>query len=610
MHLPCETNCTSDLKLSVATQDFRMSAPYYGLSPFQLPEAASSSREVVLAARDSMIAQRDALERQVLSANALLNSTTPVNRLPQELLINIFRVLKEQSPETSAHPWYKIAAVCRSWRAIACSAPLLWADIHVSPRMNAVLFQAFLERSHPIAISVLFVSTVRLAPYLALIRAHLPRVRVLRFLATPRSEADLVADLLEESMPALEQLSVMLNPSFNEDTDTDDEDEDVLSEPEEEEVFLWNPMEEKLPNLRLLCLRGVALGFSSTIGASLEGLELRDCVGGDASLLAVNNVLRRCVNLKTLAISRYRCNEEHVGPGPRITLPKTLRTFDLEDTSWSTAYVLDTLYVPPTTNVYINKLVADEPEDGTDAPISSCIPDDKSCLPILAMVDHVHVVQRRDDGSCAIIGRRGPRKITVEAIPSGVYPVVPDIAHDLAALFANAPLVDLVVTSLGIREITATGWVHILGRFPLLRRVAVIGLGPDRTSQSRDTLLEALQGGRGVLCPNLRELAISSYDEQADGEVLESIKDCLERRAARGQRLATLRLCLTSGAPYHLKAMVDAARCRREEWWSKAASHLADAVVFEFDTAFDEEVRASSVLMRNQAVALTRVHAL
>lgn len=581
-----------------------MTAPYYGLSPFQLPEVTSSTREVVLAARDHLVSQRDALELQILSANALLNSTSPVNRLPTEILINIFRDLKEGSTESGTQPWYNVAAVCRSWRAIASSTPLLWNDIHVGPDMNAVLFQAFLERSHPIPIAVSFASTTKLAVYLALIRAHLSRVRVLRFDSTPRSEADLVADLLDESMPALEELSVLLNPSLNEDEDEEDE-EDVVTY-QEEEVFAWRPQEQKLPNLVDLSLRGVILAFSATLGASLKRLELCDCIGLGASLAVLNEVLRRCSSLEELVIRRYRCNDERMGPGPRIALPKKLRTLILEDTHWYTAYVLDTFYVQRRVQVSITKLVEDDPDDDLDGPISVCIPEDKTCLPILAKVNRVHAQVRCGDGSCVIVGALGAHQIVVNSVATRFRAIVPDIAQDLVALFGAAPLAELVVDCVGTHIITSPEWVRMLGHFPLLRRLAVIGGSNDKQYEydARSHLLAALQEDRSALCPNLRDLTLSSRDRRLrKGTVLDTVlhdvEECLERRGGRGQRLGTLRIGFVDKNMAHLGEEERTSLRQREVQYTAALSHLVDKVEFTYDamnlfaSSADREVRIS-----------------
>ncbi|EIW52561.1 uncharacterized protein TRAVEDRAFT_61034 [Trametes versicolor FP-101664 SS1] len=570
-----------------------MTAPYYGLSPFQLTEVTSSTREVVLAARDHLVSQRDTLELQILSANALLNSTSPVNRLPTEILINIFRDLKEGRTESGTQPWYNVAAVCRSWRAIASSTPLLWNDIHVGPDMNAVLFQAFLERSLPFPIAVSFASSTKLAVYLALIRAHLSRVRVLRFISTPRSEADLVADLLNESMPTLEKLTVWLNPSLNEDGDEDDD----MDASQEEEVFAWRPEEQKLPHLVDLSLRGIVLRFSATLGTSLRRLELRDCIGLAASLAVLNDVLRRCDKLEKLLISRYRCNDERLGPGPRISLPQTLRTLVLVDSHWYTAYVLDTFYVPPTVQISITKVVENEQEDRLDGPISECIPEDRTCLPILAMVDRVHVELQRADGVCTVIGAVGAHKITIDTIAMHVEDtVVPDIARDLPMLFGDAPLVELIINCVGEHYITMMDWIHMLKRFPLIQRLSVIGGSLSQSEhQPRYTLVAALQGPRNVLCPNLRELALVSRHPEED-KLLQNLTACLERREARGQRLAVLRFGLICGTAGCLGADEKAELEQREVRRIEVLSHLADKVEFAsnavklFDNSPYEEI--------------------
>lgn len=59
------------------------------------------------------------------------NSSTPVNRLPLELLQIIFELLMGSAEEAEAYQWRAIHSVCSYWRDIALRTPLLWSHVHI-----------------------------------------------------------------------------------------------------------------------------------------------------------------------------------------------------------------------------------------------------------------------------------------------------------------------------------------------------------------------------------------------------------------------------------------------------------------------------------------------
>ena len=61
-------------------------APYFGLPPLQ-DRALLLPLEEIKATISNLKLQKEALERRILSASALLNYQPPINRLPPELLV-------------------------------------------------------------------------------------------------------------------------------------------------------------------------------------------------------------------------------------------------------------------------------------------------------------------------------------------------------------------------------------------------------------------------------------------------------------------------------------------------------------------------------------------
>ncbi|KAF7797260.1 hypothetical protein EIP86_008453, partial [Pleurotus ostreatoroseus] len=66
-----------------------------------------------------------------------------IEDLPEELLIRIFRVLRDTPP--CSHCWLSVTHVCQGWRQIALNAAELWTYIPYSG--NADLIKAFVSRS-------------------------------------------------------------------------------------------------------------------------------------------------------------------------------------------------------------------------------------------------------------------------------------------------------------------------------------------------------------------------------------------------------------------------------------------------------------------------------
>ena len=71
---------------------------------------------------------------------ALKSPQTPIHRLPDDILSSLFLFIHDQSDRcdfiSSDHPSVRLSHVCRRWRDLAISTPLLWTSIvleHVAP---------------------------------------------------------------------------------------------------------------------------------------------------------------------------------------------------------------------------------------------------------------------------------------------------------------------------------------------------------------------------------------------------------------------------------------------------------------------------------------------
>ena len=76
-----------------------------------------------------------------------------IEDLPEELLIRIFRMLRDIFPK--GHRWIVITHVCQGWRQIALNAAELWTYIHSG---NVDLIKTFVLRSQQAPLDIRYVS--------------------------------------------------------------------------------------------------------------------------------------------------------------------------------------------------------------------------------------------------------------------------------------------------------------------------------------------------------------------------------------------------------------------------------------------------------------------
>ncbi|TFK84205.1 hypothetical protein K466DRAFT_472983, partial [Polyporus arcularius HHB13444] len=74
----------------------------------------------------------------ILELGESLNSRLPINSLPYEILVKIFRIVQTDpwiyQGRLINWNWLSIQAVCRHWRTVLCSDPLSWRTITVYSR--------------------------------------------------------------------------------------------------------------------------------------------------------------------------------------------------------------------------------------------------------------------------------------------------------------------------------------------------------------------------------------------------------------------------------------------------------------------------------------------
>ena len=519
--------------------------PYFGLSP--IPAALEShSLSSVVARRDELLKQKDSIERQILSTNAFINACQPINRLPNEVLVEVFCIARDVLEDIRA--WYSILCVCRLWYAVGCAAPMLWSLIDVGHDTNPMLFKKCLRNSRAITLDISFDHPSSLHDMLRDLRPQRARVRNLTFTDCGREYALDIGQFLRGPFPILKTLEVWLDPRLAENTPPPD-DSDTDHHVDEEEMLWLHVAPTIFPCLRRLSLRGVAIHCDNFIPlTTLTQLHLSDCIYEILSIEQFLSLLEESSELEELVLSRYHPRDEtdrerlslleEAKPLTPVRLSPKLRVLEISDIDFVIARLLSGMRIPTSTHVSVWKLVAPAEfgEDRTseeilEFPIHRCFPADKSGIPILRAVDTVHVKSGRDDGSCLIVGMVGTRSaITILASGYRCKNHDSDLAEDFLELFRGAPLVELSVTGRIYDE-----WRDrdVLSHFPALERLT---LGSAHVSYRAvlDALCQSTNTPGTVPCPNLRELTLRFHTDP------DALVECLRRRFVAGSRLSTL----------------------------------------------------------------------
>ena len=158
--------------------------------------------EAILQRISDIRAQQDALSHQLKQLQWEYNSSQPVARLPDELLVEIF-VLSEFSR--------LMMSVCKRWRNLIVSTPLFWRNIDVtpigSPRwLNLCLFRSEPARCLNVTSHLDNPFSGAHSPYLA---PHIPRMRRIVLKSHPSTWSEDPLARFQQPSPVLEVLEFL-----------------------------------------------------------------------------------------------------------------------------------------------------------------------------------------------------------------------------------------------------------------------------------------------------------------------------------------------------------------------------------------------------------------
>lgn len=151
------------------------------------------------------------MEHSLLLSKTRQNELAPVSKLPDEILQQIFLVLRDSS-DLDFKKWYQVTHICRYWRNVTLGSPSLWTRLTTSP---PALIQMMLERSQkaPLQVELRSLTHKHSVTTLTTILHEIERVRILNFLMMPHDILDTVYEILADlgrdwEASSLEQLTI------------------------------------------------------------------------------------------------------------------------------------------------------------------------------------------------------------------------------------------------------------------------------------------------------------------------------------------------------------------------------------------------------------------
>lgn len=504
--------------------------------------------------REAALKRLDEIRDEERCLKQFLNSTTPIHKLPVEILVHALFVVGflpvGQWWKRSSH-WLRLMLVCRHWRDAACATPALWRAVDVGPRSDWL--KLCLLRSGNCAMDIAFRNSAFPLNGYKLLIPHSHRIRTLEILLSwllsenawldnKNPLLDTLGKLLHEDFPVLKKIRFTLDWSSR----------DVA------EVAL---MSEHYPSLQSLTLARMAVSSDLQLYAKLHTLYIQSCKC-DFTFDHFLNILSAAENLRTLHLSRLLC---HI-PGAntrsvsrrKITLPH-LSKLSLYDTPQRLSTLLSLLILPKVDHVNIHGSTSsldDLTGAGPRGMFLNLLPSDPThCLPPFhrRIVDATLDVHQRKWLTCEAQDADGEG----DDCPTGTLELRTDTAHefpfsaglhDLTTLLRGQQLTELTVTAKHDSLTDPHPWIELFRAFPSLAALNIVSGSGLIINLWRGLHRASLSNGPGdtageLACPDLHFINVRGGTLYATEELLAEISACLFARAERGTRLKELYFC-------------------------------------------------------------------
>ncbi|KAI0324220.1 hypothetical protein GY45DRAFT_1340934 [Cubamyces sp. BRFM 1775] len=521
-----------------ATRADPLYGPYYGVNP---PQWLSSVDSVDVDSRERLLQQEREREEELRSIRALLNAGVLINRLPIELLAEIFMQLRDESWETPR--WFNVLRVCRHWFYVAATAPRLWRRLVVKDSTN--LLRTGLARSKhvPVDVEIAPRGMYTLFPdVLSIITPHAERLRLLKLgNITASHMAQLITFLNTSPMPALQYLQAHLPVATSEGI--------VLTE-------------DHFPRLQKVLVSNLNVVAQQSLVSRLVTLDLgvhgAPSQQASMSIDALLNMIGSLESIEELSLSSLfikGASTAYVPDPPKRVHLRHLRKIQLTLDAAIVRRVLDAVVIPYTAEVQVTALH----EEPLAVPsISALLPADRGCLPILPELVTARVLSCGD--GVTLLGyptvrpppSTGPSNLSLYAERADAdwdhHMHAGGLAEPLEVL-RGSPKLELLDVESVTTLIAGVDWPSVLSYFPRLREITIAECGEEVDIPPPELLFDALDptkapaaaedagtpdSGSKMPCPHLQRLRLVGCWKKTDALVANAIAFLQNRRAKLG----------------------------------------------------------------------------
>ncbi|KAI0354555.1 hypothetical protein OH77DRAFT_1481963 [Trametes cingulata] len=521
-----------------------LSGPYYGVQPL---ESLPISKMLDPKMRAELQERARKREEELRGLYAVLNAGCPINRLPVEILVEIFFHVQEAD---RLPKWLHLLSVCRYWFVVASTAPKLWKNLRVQGTTN--LLRTGLRRSKQAEINVEIspLYGVSLSDALDILAPHVHRVRSLTLRASSPESTTAVGQFLEShTFPALRRFEGHLDRNNVEQTD----------------LGVTFPV-ERFPKLEGLEVSRMHIFSSTPAFAQLRKIRVNTCVGKNPELTTRMLVDAMCQLRNVEEIELFDTHACDVGiavvpPREEKVVLSKLRRLTLVMDAPVVKAIISNLVVPATTSISLAApLMAETPEGDADS-LQDLLPDDRSGFPILSQVVTAHVVSLPDrhsiNGKTALTPGSAHASSTIQlSLDQYTMGMIDDAAweaiglDDFKDILRSAPLQNLTIECTFDCWVDAN-WPAVFSQYPKLAQLKItVHADNDGNTPSLDIFFGALDpvarvnafrvlaGSSAedkVVCPALESIVLSGLSAP-NSRAVQTIVDCLEnRRMALGK---------------------------------------------------------------------------
>ncbi|KAI0656043.1 hypothetical protein C8Q70DRAFT_1014217 [Cubamyces menziesii] len=559
--------------------------PFYGTHP---PRCASSADPTSPTGRTRLLNIIREREGELMSLYALANAAASINRLPIELLAEIFLHVKNHHIQVSGtNSWQYVLCVCRHWFFVGATTPRLWACIWVGGCTNLLSTSLARSKNVPVEIDFYCLTTRPTSVFMKafpLVASHARRLQSLRLRIHYASDTPTTLSFLHNhSFPVLRTLNV-----FTVDTKGQ-----------------LNLAPDRFPCLRELRMTCWNIFSSTAVMSQLTSLEFSDSrVTMDGLLTALLSMS----NIENLILTdiKVRNTSATLPLGlPKVEL-KRLRNIAIITKAAVIKRLLAYISIPPASKVslcgYAEPMLPD-PETFLDL-----LPEDRSSLPALSKLASVRIcVTQREafiKGSISldVHNLSQPSALSDPFELSMQFPDNNDVPIDLYNAFlvlVDTPEVQFLRVHTSPGKSMNSNWAQTLSR---LRKVQVLAVNMALDSEHAivpsmlpldfilqviaeptNHMLDMVIGDQNadtpcsqIICPELRRLWLVGFWDWSDIVDERFVKYLKARRQMLGKEIVLEELTVK----LHQEMWYEEFQARKAAF-EKATSPFIGSIVFE-----------------------------